>query len=63
MDTFALAPSVHATRLFNGADLSNWTTRDGQPAGWKVEDEVMHVVPKTGDIISRQRFNDFYMHL
>ena len=63
MDTFALAPSVHATRLFNGADLSNWTTRDGQPAGWKVEGEVMHVVPKTGDIISRQRFNDFYMHL
>ena len=42
MDTLGLAPPAHATRLFNGADLNNWTTRDGQPAGWRVEDQVMH---------------------
>lgn len=63
MNTLELAPPAHATLLFNGSDLSNWTTRDGQPAGWQVEDQVMHVVPKTGDIMSQQRFADFYMHL
>ena len=63
MDTLGLAPPAHATRLFNGADLHNWTTRDGQAAGWRVEDQVMHVVPKTGDIMSQERFADFYMHL
>ena len=63
MNTLELAAPAHATPLFNGTDLDNWTTRDGQPAAWKVEDGVMHVVPKTGDIMSQQRFADFYMHL
>ena len=63
MNTLELAPSADAIQLFNGSDLNNWVTRDRQPAGWKVEDGVMHVVPKTGDIMSRERFADFYMHL
>lgn len=33
MDTLGLAPSAKAVSLFNGYDLDNWTTRDGQPAG------------------------------
>ena len=63
MDTLGLAPSSNAVSLFDGDNLDNWTTRDGQPAGWTVEDQVMHVVPGTGDIQSKERFADFYLHL
>ena len=63
MNTLGLGAPANAIRLFNGSDLNNWTTRDGQPVGWTVEDEVMHVVPGTGDIMSRERFTDFYLHL
>ena len=63
MNTLGLEAPANAIRLFNGSDLNNWTTRDGQPVGWTVEDEVMHVVPGTGDIMSRECFTDFYLHL
>ncbi|MBV9868829.1 MAG: DUF1080 domain-containing protein [Abitibacteriaceae bacterium] len=63
MDTLNATPPNQALRLFNGQDVSNWTTRDGRPAGWKVEDGVLHVVPGTGDIMTTQRFTDFYLHL
>lgn len=49
--------------LFNGKDVSNWTTREGEPAGWKAEDGVLHVVPRTGDIMTVERFTDFFLHL
>ena len=52
-----------AIALFNGRDVSNWTGRDGAPAQWQVEDGVLHVVPKTGDIMTRQRLTDFVLHL
>ncbi len=49
--------------LFNGQDVSNWTRRDGGPARWKAEDGILHVVPGTGDVMSAERFTDFYLHL
>lgn len=63
MDTCLASPPPNATVLFNGKDVANWTTRDGSPAGWKAEDEVLHVVPGTGDIMTRDRFTDFFLHL
>ncbi|MDQ3813539.1 MAG: DUF1080 domain-containing protein [Armatimonadota bacterium] len=54
---------VHAVVLFNGQDVSNWTRRDGGPARWKAEDGILHVVPGTGDVMSAERFTDFYLHL
>ena len=63
MDTRMATPPANAVVLFNGRDVSNWTTRDGKPAGWKVENSVLHVVPGTGDIISKERFADFFLHL
>ena len=63
MVTLQLQPPADAAVLFNGADLDNWTTRDGQAAGWKVEDKLMHVVPRTGDIMTQERFTDFFLHL
>lgn len=63
MNTIQAAPAPNATILFNGKDVSNWTTRDGRPAGWKAEDGVLHVVPGTGDITTTERFRDFFLHL
>ena len=63
MDTRQAAPPSDAVVLFNGKDVSNWTTRDGQPAGWKIEDGILHVAPRTGDIMSTERFADCFLHL
>lgn len=63
MQTYLAAPPANAVLLFNGRDVSNWTTRDGKPAGWVVEGGVLHVIPKTGDIMTKETFLDFYLHL
>ena len=47
--------------LFDGKDLSGWTTRDGKPAMWNVEDGYMEV--KGGDIMTKDKFGpDFRLH-
>jgi hypothetical protein len=63
MSTLGLAPSKNAVVLFDGSDLSQWTTRDGGPAGWKVEGGIATVVAGTGDIVSKERYEDAYIHL
>jgi hypothetical protein len=63
MDTRKAPPPENAVVLFNGQDVANWTTRDGKPAGWKAQDGVLHVVPGTGDIMTQERFTDFFLHL
>jgi hypothetical protein len=61
--TLGLKPSCCATVLFNGTDVSNWTRRDGSPAGWAVEDGELCVVPGTADVMSQETFLDHYLHL
>ena len=56
-------PPESAVVLFNGSDLSNWTSREGGAPGWAVEDGVMAVVPRTGDIMTTERFTDHFLHL
>lgn len=56
-------PPESAVVLFNGSDLSNWTSRDGGAPGWTVEDGVMAVVPRTGDIMTTEQFTDHFLHL
>ena len=56
-------PPESAVVLFNGSDLSNWTSREGGAPGWTVEDGVMAVVPRTGDIMTTERFTDHFLHL
>ena len=63
METYLAKPPASAVLLLNGTDVSNWTTRDGQPAGWKVEDGILHVVPGTGDIVTTETFTDFFLHI
>jgi len=57
------APPPNAVILFNGKDLNNWTTRNGGKAGWEVADGVMTVVRGTGDIMTKETFTDFMLHL
>lgn len=50
--------------LFNGKDMSGWVNRkDGAPAGWKVENGYMEVVPGNGDILSEEKFGDHQLHV
>jgi hypothetical protein len=56
-------PPSDAVVLFDGRDLSGWAAEKGGPAGWRVENGYMEVVPKTGDIVSRQHFGDCQLHL
>ena len=55
------APS-DAIVLFDGTNLSKWQGRDGA-AQWKVENGYMEVVPKTGDIRTKEEFGSVQLHL
>ena len=57
------APPSDAVVLFDGTDLSAWESPSGEPAGWRVEDGVMTVVPGTGDIRTREPFGDVQLHV
>ena len=52
-----------AVILFDGTDLSGWTSQDGSTPSWKVEDGQMLVVPRTGDVISKETFTDHFVHV
>lgn len=56
------APS-DAIILFDGKDLSKWKGKDGGAAKWQVKDGVMTVTKGTGDITTRQDFEDFQLHV
>jgi hypothetical protein len=58
----APAPS-DAIVLFNGRDLSAFTTANGAPATWKVENGYMEVAPRTGSIQTKESFGDMQLHL
>src|SRR2546423_13979534 len=49
------APS-DAIVLFNGKDLSKWQHKDGVAAKWKVENGYFEVVPKTGQLYTKDGF-------
>jgi hypothetical protein len=65
------APS-DAIVLFDGTSLSQWTaakldpvnpTSKPQPAGWKVENGYFEVVPRAGDIATKEKFGDIQLHV
>lgn len=55
------APS-DAVVLFDGKDLSKWQSDKGAAAAWKVQDGYLEVVPKTGNIRTKDEFGDFQLH-
>ena len=52
-----------ATVLFDGRDLSGWTTAKGQPAKWLVRDGYMEVVKGSGAIQTKAVFGDCQLHV
>jgi len=58
------APS-DAIILFNGKNLSQWVMADDRsvPAKWKVADGILTVDKKTGNIETKQSFNNYQLHL
>lgn len=56
------APS-DAIILFDGKDLSAWQGADGNDARWKVVDGAMEIVPRTGNIHTKQAFGDCQLHI
>ena len=55
------APS-DAIVLFDGSDLSKWEGGEGD-AAWMVEQDYMEVVPRTGNIKTREHFGSCQLHL
>lgn len=58
-----LPAPADAVVLFDGKDLSEFTTETGGPAKWKVQDGVLTVVPGAGPILSKRAFGDVQVHL
>lgn len=56
-------PPSDALILFDGRDLENFEKTNKQPAGWKVENGYMEVVPGSGTIRTKEHFSDFQLHL
>lgn len=56
-------PPSDAIVLFNGKDLSEWTTMKGDAAKWKIENNSMVVTKRTGDIRSKRGFGDCQLHI
>lgn len=56
------APS-DAIVLFDGKDLSAWESVNGGPAKWNVHNGVFTVDKKTGDIQTKQKFNNYQLHI
>jgi hypothetical protein len=53
----------NAVVLFDGEDLSKWQSKDGEPAKWKVVEDAFEVVPKSGDLWTKDKFADCRLHV
>jgi len=61
------APPSDAIVLFDGKDLSQWVQRgrDGkeQEPKWKVENGYIEIVPRTGKLLTKEKFGDCQLHV
>lgn len=49
--------------LFDGKNLSQWQGAESGDAKWRVLDGALEVVPKTGDIKTKESFCDIQLHI
>lgn len=63
INSMGSTPPADAVVLFNGGSLDNWVKMDNSPAQWVVEQGAIQVVPKSGDICTRQKFTDHFLHV
>lgn len=62
----SVLPPSDAIVLFDGKDLSQWVTRGRggvtEPR-WKVENGYIEIVPRTGRLVTKERFGDCQLHV
>ena len=57
-------PPSDAVVLFDGTSLDGWVScRDDSPAPWKLENGFMEVVPRGGNIRTREEFGSCQLHV
>ncbi len=56
-------PPSDAVVLFDGTDLSQWVSSNGADAKWKIVNGAMESVPRSGYIVSKQKFGDCQLHV
>lgn len=62
--TKPVKPPKGAIVLFDGKDGSQWVHRgSGKPFEWTLADGAMEVRAGTGDILTKQEFGDFQLHI
>jgi hypothetical protein len=50
--------------LFDGKNLNNWeSVKDGDPAKWEVKDGALTVAKGTGNISTKQKFDNYQLHI
>lgn len=50
--------------LFNGTDLDGWIQSKTQaPASWRVTPDYVEIIPGSGDIETKESFEDFDLHI
>lgn len=63
----SLAPPSDAIVLFDGKDLSQWvqSIRGGgtREPKWKVENGYIEIVPRTGRLMTKEKFGDCQLHV
>jgi hypothetical protein len=57
------APPSDAIVLFDGKNLAQWQGKDGQKAKWRIEDDAMTVLKKSGNISTKKGFGDCQLHI
>ena len=61
------APPSDAIVLFDGKDLSHWVQggrgSQTQEPKWKVENGYLEIVPRTGKLITKEKFGDCQLHV
>ncbi len=57
-------PPKNAIVLFDGKDTSHWIHRgSGEPLKWDVHDGYLEVKPGTPDIVTKEEFGDYKLHV
>ncbi len=62
LGALAAAADDRTVVLFDGTSWNAWTTRDGDPSQWVVQDDGS-VLVTGGDAITKRSFSDFRLHL